>query len=600
MASNPVASAAAVPSDTTISLTFSAPVSLAKAQPTLNPVIGGSWVQSSPKVLQFNLDGPLIPASREVVTVPGGRSGIRGTNGSELASTESFAFNVAPADYLRLQQVLAQLDYLPLSFTPTSAAAPKELAIDQQGTFAWRWANQPAALTSLWSQGSFDEITRAAVEAFESNNGLGVDGIAGPAVWASLLNDLAAQKVNPNPYVYVLVNKVQPENLTLWDNGAVQYSNILVNTGAPGADTTDGTYAVFEHVKSSEMKGTNPDGSKYGDPNVPWASYFNGGDALHGYIRASYGFPQSNGCVEMSYANAATIWPLTPIGTLVTVEGPASPPLPTTTTTSTTAPGADARAPTTPTTLRRRRVSRGLLGRGLARPRPASSTRPADRTQPGQAVRHVVGLGVDPRHALEELPGPGHVAGSLVQIGQQVPLADMAVRRVAQGLARAGGRQHGDGGLQIACLGQRRRRHQSAFGQHVGLGRAVAQLDPEVDHLLRLAEGPLAVHEDRDVLGGVGHVQMGLQVPLRLAELARAVRGQAGQFPHGRDRGHLVDDRLDRSVRILVTRPRVRPVGRLGLLDQPFTVQCRGDIRCLANLCCDLHREGLAGDDRLQ
>ena len=88
------------------------------------------------------------------------------------------------------------------------------------------------------------------------------------------------------------------------------------------------------------MKGTNPDGSTYNDPNVPYASYFNGGDALHGFIRATYGSPQSNGCVEMSYADAALVWPLTPIGTLVTVEGPnyGSAPPPTTTTTTTTAP----------------------------------------------------------------------------------------------------------------------------------------------------------------------------------------------------------------------------------------------------------------------
>ena len=72
------------------------------------------------------------------------------------------------------------------------------------------------------------------------------------------------------------------------------------------------------------MKGTNLDGTTYNDPNVPYASYFNGGDALHGFIRASYGTPQSNGCIEMSYADAALVWALTPIGTLVTVEGPNS------------------------------------------------------------------------------------------------------------------------------------------------------------------------------------------------------------------------------------------------------------------------------------
>jgi lipoprotein-anchoring transpeptidase ErfK/SrfK len=108
----------------------------------------------------------------------------------------------------------------------------------------------------------------------------------------------------------------------LYNNGVAQFTNIPVNTGAPGADTADGTYPVFEHVTSSEMKGTNPDGSTYDDPNVPWASYFNGGDALHGFPRASYGTPQSNGCVEMAISDAAQVWPLTPIGTLVTVVGP--------------------------------------------------------------------------------------------------------------------------------------------------------------------------------------------------------------------------------------------------------------------------------------
>jgi lipoprotein-anchoring transpeptidase ErfK/SrfK len=139
-----------------------------------------------------------------------------------------------------------------------------------------------------------------------------------------LLSDRAAGRVNADPYSYVVVSKQLPEALTLYENGAPVMVNTAVNTGAPGADTVDGTYPVFEHVPSSEMKGTNPDGSHYDDPNVPWASYFNGGDALHGFVRATYGSPQSNGCVEMPIAVAAQLWPLTPIGTLVTVVGPAT------------------------------------------------------------------------------------------------------------------------------------------------------------------------------------------------------------------------------------------------------------------------------------
>ena len=77
---------------------------------------------------------------------------------------------------------------------------------------------------------------------------------------------------------------------------------------------------MYEHVYYTEMKGTDVDGTKYVDP-IYWASYFNGGEAMHAYPRASYGFPQSNGCVEMNPATAKLVYPYTPIGTPVLVTG---------------------------------------------------------------------------------------------------------------------------------------------------------------------------------------------------------------------------------------------------------------------------------------
>jgi lipoprotein-anchoring transpeptidase ErfK/SrfK len=353
----PAAGAQNVAPNTTISLTFSAPVSLHKAAPVLSPNIAGKWVRTNPTTLSYALASPLIPSTQVTVTIPGGAHGLRSANGATLTSSNSVAFGVAAGDTLRLQQLLAQLNYLPVGFTPSGPAPDKaDLAQDQPGTFSWRWPGLPSQLTSQWTQGTENEITKAAVEAFETQNNIGVDGIAGPTVWTALINDLINHKPSATPYVYVLVNKVVPQNLTLWNNGVAQYVGFPVNSGAPGADTTDGTFAVFEHVRYSDMKGTNVDGSTYDDPNVPYASYFNGGDALHGFIRSSYGTPQSNGCVEMSYADAALIWPLTPIGTLVTVEGPdfgtAPPPATTTTTapapTTTTTPPAPAAAPPPP------------------------------------------------------------------------------------------------------------------------------------------------------------------------------------------------------------------------------------------------------------
>ena len=312
-------------SNSDISVTFSSAVSIGSVTPTLSPPVAGTWVQASPTTIRYDLAAPLIPSSSEVVTIPGGTSGVRARDGGTLPAGSSFGFTVADGDVMRLQQLLAQLNFLPLSFTPTGATpAPQDLATPAPGTFAWRWSTLPADLTSQWTQGVETIITKAAVEMFENQNGLTVDGLAGPTVWSTLLADVASNKVDSAPYTYVLVSKTLPENLTLYNNGVAQYTGIPVNTGAPGADTLDGTYPVFEHVTASEMKGTNVDGSTYDDPNVPWASYFNGGDALHGFVRANYGFPQSNGCVEMTVANAGMLWPLTPIGTLVTVVGPVS------------------------------------------------------------------------------------------------------------------------------------------------------------------------------------------------------------------------------------------------------------------------------------
>jgi peptidoglycan hydrolase-like protein with peptidoglycan-binding domain len=324
VSSVPANGATDVPSNQVVSLRLSAPLTAGTGEPTFTPPVSGSWLKVGRDSLSFAATAPFLPTTTETLVIPAGSAGPRGLDGQRLAAPTTITFTVAQASTERLQQLLAQLNYLPLSFTPTGSSTPAQATTAQPGTFAWRWSGLPAQLTSLWTEGYEDIITKGAVMNFENQNGLTVDGLAGKGVWSALLADVAANKVNADPYTYVLVSKQLPENLTLFVNGAPTMANTPVNTGAPGADTVDGTYPVFEHVTSSRMVGTNPDGSTYNDPDVPWASYFNGGDALHGFVRATYGSPQSNGCVEMSIADAAQVWPLTPIGTLVTVIGPPS------------------------------------------------------------------------------------------------------------------------------------------------------------------------------------------------------------------------------------------------------------------------------------
>ncbi len=289
--------------------------------PTLTPSVAGAWAVLSPRLLEYETAGPLVPGATETITVPGGPTGIIGSQGQHMAQTVTSAFTVAPGSVLRLQQLLAELGYLPLSFTPAApVTSPAEEGNAQAGSFAWRWSTLPPALTSLWTQGSSNVITRGAVMNVENQNGLTTDGIAGPQVWAALLADVQSGKGDANSWNYVLVNKALPETSTVYQNGTPVYST-PANTGVAAAPTVDGTFPVYARYTVTTMSGTNPDGSHYVDPGIPWVSYFNGGDALHGFVRASYGFPQSDGCVEMPPANAAVVFPYTPLGTLVTVEG---------------------------------------------------------------------------------------------------------------------------------------------------------------------------------------------------------------------------------------------------------------------------------------
>ena len=315
----PAEGAAGVASDATVTVAFSRPLAAASPLPTLAPAVPGTWQRLTPSTLAFVASGPWVPATSVTVTVPDGPHGVTDRAGGTLPAPVTARFTVAPGSTLRLQQLLAQLGYLPVAFPPAAPlAGPQEAAQPQEGSFTWRWS-EPAGLVSLWSPGAENVITRGAVMAFERHHQLTTDGQAGPAVWSALLADAAGGAASTDPYNYVLVSKAVPQKVTVYSNGAPVYST-PANTGVAAAPTVSGTFPVYLRYESQTMTGTNPDGSKYSDPGIPWVSYFNGGDALHGFVRGSYGWPQSVGCVEMPPANAQVVYPLTPIGTLVTVS----------------------------------------------------------------------------------------------------------------------------------------------------------------------------------------------------------------------------------------------------------------------------------------
>jgi len=311
-----------------IRLTFSKPLAtvLGSARPKLSPHTRGRWQQPDSHTLVFVPSGLgaglathlRVQLPRAVAMVGPSLRGLR--------TIRRLEWTLPPGSLLRLQQLLAQAGYLPLDWQPfgppvaRTPSAELQAAVEApRGRFGWRYPNNPAELRALWSAGQPNAITRGAVMMFEDSHGLAVDGLAGVRVWQTLLADAIAGKRRASGYSYVYVHSSVPQSLTLWHNGHTVL-NSPGNTGVPAAPTQLGTFPVFEHIAVGTMSGTNPDGSRYHDPGIRYISYFNGGDAIHAFNRASFGTPQSLGCVELPLSSAAKVWPYTPIGTLVTIE----------------------------------------------------------------------------------------------------------------------------------------------------------------------------------------------------------------------------------------------------------------------------------------
>ncbi len=319
-----------VATNAVLTVDYSLPPSETSPTPTISPAVPGSWTRSG-AVMSFVPAGGWVPYTVEHVTVPAGVTAT--VDGQTVTSTQavSSGFTVQAGSETRLEQLLAQLRYLPFTFVPSTPLSGRVTSAGEgpaattavstspvAGALEWTWASVPPTLKSLWTPGQYNVMVKGAVMAFESDHDMKMDGSAGAAVWSALLTAAANGQNDANPYFYLVASKSLPEKVTVYRNGQPVYST-LANTGVSGADTEAGTFPVYERFRSTTMSGTNPDGSKYNDPDIPWVAYFNGGDAVHGFVRGSYGYPQSNGCVEIPVSNAATVWGMDPYGTLVTV-----------------------------------------------------------------------------------------------------------------------------------------------------------------------------------------------------------------------------------------------------------------------------------------
>jgi lipoprotein-anchoring transpeptidase ErfK/SrfK len=283
-----------------------------------------------------------------VATLPAGAQSGR----PATVNPRSIAFSVVLED-----QLLANLNFLPVAFVPASRPTPPTTTTStstttlpatstttpsattrtlsapatrshavritpatlQRGHYVWRFSDLPALFKSNWQVGALNVILRGALMRFQAQHNLAVTGNMDATTWLTLVVAALRHQRSDETYNVVIVQRALPQRVWLYRNGKDSFTT-LANTGIAVAPTAPGTFTVYLRYVTTTMSGTLPDGKPYHDTGIPWTSYFNGGDALHGFIRSTYGWPQSLGCVEMPFATAKILWPFTPLGTLVTVE----------------------------------------------------------------------------------------------------------------------------------------------------------------------------------------------------------------------------------------------------------------------------------------
>ena len=305
-----------------LAVTLSAPAAAGSPLPTLRPAVVGTWTANGDEVV-FTPASTLQPCSNYALTV---WADTVAREHAALGRRRVEHLHVACPPVAGMQQALARLGYLParlrtlydVSIAPgreTRREAAEHAFHPPRGRLAPIPANAPPV-----QMGHLDATTRGALVVYQSDRGLEATGEPDYATWESMLSAVSDDRRDPGAYTWVSVSESLPETLQVHRGDHVVLTT-PANTGVPGAETERGIFPIYSRLVSTTMSGTDVDGTKYVVPDVPWVNYFNGGDAVHGYPRASYGYPQSNGCVELPIGTAQRVFGMLALGDIVEVNG---------------------------------------------------------------------------------------------------------------------------------------------------------------------------------------------------------------------------------------------------------------------------------------
>ena len=168
----------------------------------------------------------------------------------------------------------------------SGAEGPEVLALQQRLTELGYWLGTADA--------NYGSLTVQAVMAFQKANGLGRDGIAGPATLATLQT---ATRPAPRVVTDGIEIDLERQILLVVRGGQVRYA-LNTSTGTSGWRTPPGDFTVVREV----------DGMRHAPLGDLWRpKYFNGGIAIHGASNIP-AQPASHGCARVSFAAMDMLW----------------------------------------------------------------------------------------------------------------------------------------------------------------------------------------------------------------------------------------------------------------------------------------------------
>jgi hypothetical protein len=230
---------------------------------------------------------------------------------ARLAQVVYTATGAGADDVMIRGHTYARDDFAPPDFEEPEPPAlkirqPKDIKGLQSKLVALGYLGADAA------SGSYDYTTQQAVLAFQSWEGLERDGIAGPNTLARLQSAGRPLAMDRDPGRRVEIYRAR--GVVLLVDGARVVRAIHTSTGiggdSPDLGTPPGRYAIY---RKEERSWSVPYKSW-----LPWAAYWVGGWALHGYADVP-AQPASHGCARLPLTEAKMVYDFVAIGTPVRV-----------------------------------------------------------------------------------------------------------------------------------------------------------------------------------------------------------------------------------------------------------------------------------------